>query len=137
MNPDCAAYAARMSSDEVPEESLGPAFGDPTRRTYLAAERTLLAWWRTGFAAIAVALAVGRLLPDIAHLRRGPFVALGIGWVIVACGLLAAGSVRQRRGHRAITSGGYLHLGSGVTAGCAVAMVALTIATIAVTFSAT
>jgi putative membrane protein len=126
-----------MSADEVPGESLGSPFGDPTRRTYLAAERTLLAWWRTGFAAIAVALAVGRLLPDIAHLQRGPFVVLGVGWGVVACGLLAGGSLRQRRGHRAITSGGYLHLHSGVTAACAVGMVALTVATIAVTFSAT
>jgi uncharacterized membrane protein YidH (DUF202 family) len=37
---------------------------DDTRRTYLAEERTLLAWWRSGLAALAVASAVGRLVPS-------------------------------------------------------------------------
>jgi putative membrane protein len=38
---------------------------DVTRRTRLAAERTWLAWWRTGIAASAAALAVGALVPQL------------------------------------------------------------------------
>ena len=44
----------------------------------------MLAWWRTAFAAIGVALAVGRLVPEIAHLPKVPFLILGpvgaLGW---------------------------------------------------------
>jgi uncharacterized membrane protein YidH (DUF202 family) len=38
---------------------------DATRRTRLADERTELAWWRTGLTALAVALAVGRVIPGL------------------------------------------------------------------------
>ena len=38
---------------------------DATRRTYLASERTELAWWRTGLTALAVALGVGRVVPGL------------------------------------------------------------------------
>jgi putative membrane protein len=40
---------------------------DATRRTRLASERTELAWWRTGLTALAVALAVGRVIPGLDH----------------------------------------------------------------------
>ena len=40
------------------------------RRTSLANERTQLAWWRTGLTALAVALAVGRLVPEIGKGHR-------------------------------------------------------------------
>ena len=46
-------------------------FADPTRRTYLALERTLLAWWRTALGTLAVAVAIGSILPKLAHLARG------------------------------------------------------------------
>jgi uncharacterized membrane protein YidH (DUF202 family) len=95
-------------------------FGDPSRRTYLAAERTLLAWWRTAFGAIGVALAVGRLLPDIAHLPRDPFLGLGVS--------------RQRRGHRAIQAGGFDHLNHRMTSALALFMLILTAATVGMLF---
>src|ERR1700683_1871579 len=94
-----------------PIESDGE-FGDPTRRTYLAQERTVLAWWRTAFAAIGVALAVGRLVPEIAHLPKVPFLILGAGWGVLAVGLVIFGLARQRAGDRAIRAGGYVHLSS-------------------------
>ncbi len=102
---------APVGHDE-PVEPPGPEpeFGDPTRRTFLAQERTFLAWWRTAFAAIGVALAVGRLLPEIAHLPKEPFLVMGVGWGILAVGLVAFGLVRQRAGERAIRAGGYMHL---------------------------
>jgi putative membrane protein len=111
-----------------------PEFGDPTRRTFLAQERTLLAWWRTAFAAIGVALAVGRILPEIAHLPKGPFLALGTGWGILALGLVTFGLVRHRAGERAIRAGSYLHLNSQWLVAITVYMVALMAATIGALF---
>lgn len=68
---------------------------DPDRRTSLAGERTLLAWWRTGFTAIAVALAVGRVLPELAgHSTRWPYVVLGIGFALYGIALIAFGTRR-------------------------------------------
>jgi uncharacterized membrane protein YidH (DUF202 family) len=68
---------------------------DPDRRTSLAGERTLLAWWRTGFTAIAVALAVGRILPALVHhVTRWPYVVVGIGFALYGIALIAFGTRR-------------------------------------------
>ena len=117
-----------------PSSERDPEFGDPTRRTFLAQERTLLAWWRTAFAAIAVALAVGRLLPEIAHLPKGPFLVLGTGWGILALGLVTFGLVRHRAGERAIRAGSYLHLSPQWLVAITVYMLALMTATIGALF---
>ena len=117
------------ASPEEPRE-----FGDPTRRTYLAAERTLLAWWRTSFAALGVALAVGRLLPDVAHLPKVPFLILGIGWGLLAGALIVLGTVRDRQGHSAIRAGAFAHLDRRATALLAVYMLALIVATTITSF---
>ena len=64
-------------------------------RTSLAGERTLLAWWRTGLTAIAVALAVGRLLPELAtHATRWPYVVLGIGFALYGVAMFVLGTRR-------------------------------------------
>jgi uncharacterized membrane protein YidH (DUF202 family) len=109
-------------------------FGDPTRRTFLAQERTLLAWWRTSFAAIGVALAVGRLLPEIAHLPKVPFLILGMGWGVLAVALVSFGLIRQRAGERAIRAGGYLHVNPQWLAVLTAYVVVLLVATMAVMF---
>ncbi len=65
------------------------------RRTSLAGERTLLAWWRTGFTAIAVALALGRVLPVLApHSTRWPYVVIGVGFGFYGVALIAFGTRR-------------------------------------------
>lgn len=65
------------------------------RRTSLAGERTLLAWWRTGFTAIAVALAVGRVVPELTpHSTRWPYVLIGIGFALYGIALIAFGTRR-------------------------------------------
>jgi uncharacterized membrane protein YidH (DUF202 family) len=65
------------------------------RRTSLAGERTLLAWWRTGFTAIAVSLAVGRVLPVLApHSTRWPYVVIGVGFGLYGIALIAYGTRR-------------------------------------------
>jgi uncharacterized membrane protein YidH (DUF202 family) len=64
-------------------------------RTQLAVERTMLAWWRTGLASLAVALAVGRLLPEISREETTwPYVTLGLAFASYACGLFIYGTAR-------------------------------------------
>ena len=80
-----------MSADPSPDpEDVGA-----DRRTNLAGERTLLAWWRTGFTAIAVALAVGRVLPELASdSPRWPYVLIGVGFGLYGIALIAYGTRR-------------------------------------------
>jgi putative membrane protein len=66
------------------------------RRTSLANERTLLAWWRTGLTALAVALGVGRLLPELApDATRWPFVAIGVAFAVYGIALFLYGTRRS------------------------------------------
>lgn len=78
---------------------------DASRRTYLAEERTYLAWLRSGLAAIAVSLAVGRLLPELLDQDQAAYRLLGIGYGIFALFLLTYGVFRQRSMDRALASG--------------------------------
>jgi putative membrane protein len=80
--------------------------GDASRRTLLASERTQLAWWRTGLTALAVGLAVGRLLPELAHdLEQWPYVALGVGFALYGVLLIWYGGVRAAEVDRAVGEG--------------------------------
>lgn len=55
----------------------------------------MLAWWRTGLAALAVALGAGRLLPELSgEANRWPYVALGIAFATYATALFSYGLVR-------------------------------------------
>src|SRR4051794_22580747 len=68
-----------------------------TRRTSLANERTQLAWWRTGLTSLAVALAVGKLVPDIGHrTTQWPYTVVGLGFVLYGIALIGYGSARSR-----------------------------------------
>jgi uncharacterized membrane protein YidH (DUF202 family) len=117
---------------EPPDPADAPEFGEPSRRTYFASERTLLAWWRTSLGALGVALAVGRLLPTAAHLEREPFIALGVAWGVLACGLLVFGSWRERQGEMAFRAGGYLRLSPTVVSVFVIYTFALIVATIVI-----
>jgi putative membrane protein len=83
--------------------------GDATRRTWLASERTVLAWLRTGLTATAVALAVGKVVPDLrAGGARWPFVVLGAGYGLLGVLIVAYGLRRGREVDRAIRAGRWL-----------------------------
>jgi putative membrane protein len=86
--------------------------GDATRRTWLASERTILAWLRTGLTATAVALGVGKLLPDLRgeHGSRWPFITLGAGYAILGIIIVVYGFYRGREVDRAIREGRWLRL---------------------------
>ena len=79
---------------EAPEQDH--VSGDATR-SHLAAERTLLAWWRSGLAALAVALGVGRVIPALIDASKGSFVALGVGFAVLALAFTVYGTHRQRQ----------------------------------------
>jgi inner membrane protein YidH len=74
-------------------------------RTLLASERTYLAWWRTGVAALAAGFAVGRIVPEVVDGTDWPYIALGAG--LVAAGLVAIvyGLARWRELDEALREG--------------------------------
>jgi len=75
------------------------------RRTWLAAERTYLAWLRTALGALGLALAVGKLLPallDVSHLEFG---LLGAGYGIFAVFLITVATYRTLRVRAALEEG--------------------------------
>lgn len=70
---------------------------DSDRQTIMASERTQLAWWRTGLTAIAVALAVGRFLPDLAGTgSRWAYTVIGMGFAFYGIAMIAYGTNRAR-----------------------------------------
>jgi len=122
-----------MPSDEPGAGREGdPPRGDDQRRTWLAAERTWLAWWRTGLAAAAAALAVGRLVPALAHGSKWPLQALGIGYAVTAIGVVVVGARRQRRGAEALRRGDVEELSDRLVLVFTAAVVVLVLVTIAV-----
>ena len=94
-----------MDPDESPVDGSAGSerrFPDATRRTYFAEERTLLAWWRCGIASAAVALGVGAILPKLGDQPRARFVALGVGYGLLAVMFVVGGSLRERQSRRAL-----------------------------------
>jgi putative membrane protein len=78
---------------------------DATRRTRLANERTLLAWWRSGFAAYAVGFGAGKLVPDLTTGEKWPWVAIGIVSALLGSVFFVYGWHRQRTVDAALARG--------------------------------
>jgi putative membrane protein len=71
---------------------------DATRRTWLALERTQLAWWRTGLAALAVGIGVGRVVAELSDAtHHWPFTVVGIAFAFYGVLLIGYGTVREER----------------------------------------
>ena len=105
---------------------------DVTRRTRLAAERTWLAWWRTGIAASAAALAVGGLVPQLVEGTHWPYVALGVGYALAAIAVFALGALRTRAVEQALSEGTYVSLAPTWIFALSAAGVILAVGTLAV-----
>lgn len=71
---------------------------DATRRTWLALERTQLAWWRTGLAALAVGVGVGRVVPELSDAaHHWPYVVVGLAFALYGMLLIGYGTFREER----------------------------------------
>jgi putative membrane protein len=81
---------------------------DVTRRTMLAAERTWLAWWRSGIAAATASVAVGGVVPELVDEARTAFVWLGVGFGLLAVAVFIGAGLRQRHVEDALDRGGYV-----------------------------
>lgn len=103
---------------------------DATARTRLASERTQLAWWRTGLTAVAVALAVGRVVPELADSSsQWPYTAIGVGFAVYGIALIAYGTTRARQLDAALSRGGSVPAHGSVLSALTVAGVGLAVAT--------
>ncbi|HET6509667.1 MAG TPA: DUF202 domain-containing protein [Baekduia sp.] len=99
----------------APEHRVFDQDGDATRRTWLASERTVLAWLRTGLTATAVALGVGKVVPDLsAGGVQWPFIVLGAGYAVLGVLIVIYGLWRGREVDRAIRAGEYLPMDARV-----------------------
>jgi uncharacterized membrane protein YidH (DUF202 family) len=116
--------------------SKGREEGEALARTYLANERTELAWWRTGFTVLAVALAVGRVVPELADSQtQWPYAALGLAYAIYGIALIVYGSARSRQIDAALARGEYQpprHWASGAIAAAGAVLGVLTAALVVV-----
>lgn len=91
------------TSDDSPAIHSHPP-GAVDARFTLAAERTVLSWFRTALGLIAAGLAVMHVLPDYStQLSRD---ILGICLVAFGSGTAIAGGVRWRQTTRALSDGG-------------------------------
>ena len=84
-------------------------FPEASRRTYLANERTELAWWRTGLTALAVSLGVGRLIPELGTGPNWPYAVIGAGYAVLGTAYIVYGSWRERAVRRAIAQGRFAY----------------------------
>jgi putative membrane protein len=108
-----------------------PGIGDGLRRAQLAAERTYLAWWRTALATVAVAIAIGRLLPEVLNAgTTWPYVVVGAGWGVLAVAIAAYAPVRQRALRRAIDEGGYAHPHTAMLSALSIGGIVLIVASV-------
>ena len=123
---------AGRDRDETNTTDRGEANArDPSRRTWLAAERTGRAWWRTGLGATAVAIGVGRVLPSITGGSHLPFKLLGLAYGILAVAILAIGALRQAHVAEALRRGSYDELSSPLVLWLTAGGVGLALATLA------
>jgi putative membrane protein len=91
-----------------------PGVEDATRRTRLANERTYLAWWRTGLTSLAVAVGVGRVVPEVSHshVARWPYEVVGAAFGFLGIAFIAIGYARARAVESALDRGGFASFGA-------------------------
>jgi putative membrane protein len=105
---------------------------DATRRTRLANERTYLAWWRSGLTALAVGLAAGKLVPELASGAAWPYELLGVGYSVLGLVFILYGYRRQSAVEAALRLGEWSPPDARVPVALTACGVLLAAATIAV-----
>jgi putative membrane protein len=95
-----------MSDQPVKPDPNPAQLVDASRRTYLAGERTQLAWWRTGLTALAVALGVGRVVPELSKTSSSwPYVVAGVGFALWGIFALGYGTANRNAMEKALRDG--------------------------------
>jgi inner membrane protein YidH len=116
---------------QAKEEEVKPQLVDATRRTRLAGERTQLAWWRTGLTALAVAIAIGRVVPDLGDSSvQWPFTVVGALFALYGVALMVYGTVRLRAVEKALARDEYASPPDRMLAGLTFAGACLGLATV-------
>jgi uncharacterized membrane protein YidH (DUF202 family) len=105
---------------------------DATRRTRLASERTYLAWWRSALAAFAVALGVGKLVPELTSGRSLVYEIVGVGYVIFGIAFISYGYRRQHLLERALLEGRFVPFSTAAALAFTIGGGLLGLATVAV-----
>lgn len=91
-----------MKERRLQRAALDDSHVGPSRRTVLAAERTWLAWFRTGIGVAAAAIGVGGVVPKLTNESSWGYVALGAGFAVLAAGVFGVGWQRQREIYNAL-----------------------------------
>jgi putative membrane protein len=104
---------------------------DASRRTRLANERTYLAWWRTGLTALAVCVALGRVVPGVSDVTDWPYQVVGAAYGVVGIVFMVVAHIRVRTVERAVDRGDFARLDERLSLGFLAVGVALGTATIA------
>jgi hypothetical protein len=78
---------------------------------------------------MAVALGVGRILPAVTHDRPWPFIALGVGYAILAIIFVVFGTARHRAVSAALAAGRFEPLKPPILLLITILLLTLTIGT--------
>ena len=114
-------------AEPLPPDAPAP---DVLQRTNMAAERTWLAWWRSGIAAATASVAVGGVVPDLVGGARAPYVLLGAAYGILALALFVGSALRQRQVDDVLARGGHVSVSSAWVLWLSVAGGLLALATV-------
>jgi uncharacterized membrane protein YidH (DUF202 family) len=129
--PDyCLRYRPPLRGSAMSE----PEVADATRRSRLANERTYLAWLRTGLAAVAVAIATGKIVPSVADVSELPFELLGGGFALLGVAVTAYGARRFVQVERALDKGRFAPLEARFATALAAATCVLGVAALVLVF---
>jgi putative membrane protein len=105
---------------------------DVTRRTRLAAERTWLAWWRSGIAAATAAVGVGGVVPQLVDAGRTAYVVIGAGYAALAASMFVGAAVRRRAVERELDRGGFADVSDNAALALTLVATVLALGTLAV-----
>lgn len=123
-----------MDDNDDEEENIGTADPDSRARTYLANERTFLAWFRTGITLVALGLAAAQfltsnLITDV-PLRRGIAIGFVVGGIIMSL----TGATRYFLINREIAEGRFKPSGVSVVVSTMVMIVVGLVAVVFIVF---
>ena len=98
----------------------------------LAAERTWLAWWRSGIAATTAAVAVGGVVPELVEGPKIPYIVLGAGYAALGGAVFLAAALRRRHVDEALRRGEWAGVSDRWVTALTMAALALALGTLVI-----